>query len=473
MCREMAMGAIFCAVLRLLILGLDCVPPSLLFDRCRGVMPNVAGLMARGVHGPLRSSEPPITVPAWACMTSGRDAGELGLYGFRNRVRGEYGLHTADSRDVRVKRVWDYLGDAGHRVAPLFVPLTYPPTPVRGVMASCFLTPDGAPFTFPRGLGPQLEERFGAYHADVRDFRTDDLGRIWDELHAMAVQHVDMARDILARHAPEFMMMVEMGPDRFHHAFFASFDERHPLHCPGGPYADAPERYYAFLDAQLGRLLADVPADCTVMIVSDHGAKSMQGGFCVNDWLRQEGWLAHAPVHDGPPIALHQAGVRWGETRAWAEGGYYARVFLNVQGREPNGVVAPRDYERTRDDLIHALGRVRRPDGAPFPIRAVKPDESYRETRGEPPDLMLYLDDLDYRALGTVGHPELFRQSNDGGPDGCNHDWDGVLVAAGPGIPEGGRVEGATLFDITPTALGRFGLSVPGLAGTDLFARSG
>jgi predicted AlkP superfamily phosphohydrolase/phosphomutase len=199
----------------------------------------------------------------------------------------------------------------------------------------------------------------------------------------------------------------------------------------------------------------------------------MQGGFCINDWLRQAGWLAHAPVHDRPPTALHQAGVRWGETRAWSEGGYYARVFLNVEGREPNGVVAARDYERTRDELIDALGRVRRPDGTPFPIRAVKPDESYRETRGEPPDLMLYLDDLDYRALGTVGHPALFRQSNDGGPDGCNHDWDGVFVAAGPGIPEGGHVEGATLFDITPTALGRFGLSVPGLAGRDLFARSG
>jgi predicted AlkP superfamily phosphohydrolase/phosphomutase len=78
MCRQMAMGAIFRGVLRLLILGLDCVPPALLFDRCRDVMPNVSALIERGVHGPLRSSEPPITVPAWACMTSGRDAGELG-----------------------------------------------------------------------------------------------------------------------------------------------------------------------------------------------------------------------------------------------------------------------------------------------------------------------------------------------------------------------------------------------------------
>ena len=451
MCRQMAMGAIFRGVLRLLILGLDCVPPALLFDRCRDVMPNVSALIERGVHGPLRSSEPPITVPAWACMTSGRDAGELGLYGFRNRVRGEYGLRTADSRDVRVKRLWDYLGDAGHRVAPLFVPLTYPPTPVRGVMASCFLTPEGAPFTFPPGLGAQLEERHGAYHADVRDFRTDE-------------QHVAMARDVLARQSPEFMMMVEMGPDRFHHAFFSHFDARHPLHQPGSAYADAPERYYAFLDAQLGKLLAEVPPDCTVMIVSDHGAKSMLGGFCINDWLSSTGFLQHAAVSAPTPLR---------ETRMPSSpaSSYYARVFLNVAGREPEGVVPPADYERTRDAIIEALGRVKRPNGSAFPVRAVKPNESYRATRGEAPDLMLYLDDLDHRALGTVGHPSLFRQSNDGGPDGCNHDWDGVFVAAGPGIPAGDRVEGASLFDVTPTALGRFGLRVEGLAGRDLFAR--
>lgn len=438
-----------------------------MFERCRGVMPNLAALMERGMHGPLRSCEPPITVPAWACMTSGRDAGELGLYGFRNRVSGEYGLRTADSRDVRVKRVWDYLGDAGHRVAPLFVPLTYPPTPVRGVMASCFLTPEGAPFTFPRGLGAELEARHGPYHADVRDFRTEDLARIWAELHAMAVQHIDMARDVLARFDPAFMMMVEMGPDRFHHAFFADFDDAHPLRRADSPYADAPERYYAFLDTQLGRLLADVPDDCTIMVVSDHGAKSMQGGFCLNDWLRGNGWLSHDPLPSGP-VALREAGVRWRETRAWAEGGYYARIFLNVQGREPEGCVPAADYERTRDALIEALATVRRPDGRPFPIRAEKPEQRYRAARGEPPDLMLYLDDLDHRALATVGHDALFRTSNDGGPDGCNHDWDGVLVMAGPGIPTGRRIEGATLLDVTPTALGRFGLRVEGLAGRDL-----
>ena len=73
----------------MIVIGLDCAAPRLVFDRYRDAMPHVSALMESGSWGVLRSSEPPITVPAWTCMVSGRDAGELGLYGFRNRVAGE------------------------------------------------------------------------------------------------------------------------------------------------------------------------------------------------------------------------------------------------------------------------------------------------------------------------------------------------------------------------------------------------
>ena len=97
----------------MMVIGLDCAPPRLVFERYRGVMPNLSALMERGTWGALRSSEPPITVPAWTCMVSGRDAGELGLYGFRNRVAGRDRAAIGDGRDVRVKRVWDWLGEHG------------------------------------------------------------------------------------------------------------------------------------------------------------------------------------------------------------------------------------------------------------------------------------------------------------------------------------------------------------------------
>jgi predicted AlkP superfamily phosphohydrolase/phosphomutase len=93
---------------RLIILGLDSAEPSLVFDRWRTDLPTLNRLMAEGVYGELESCIPAITVPAWSCMMSGRDPGELGVYGFRNRLDRSYSrMIVADSRAIRFPRLWD------------------------------------------------------------------------------------------------------------------------------------------------------------------------------------------------------------------------------------------------------------------------------------------------------------------------------------------------------------------------------
>ena len=459
---------------RILLVGLDCAAPRFAFERYADSMPCLSALRARGASGVLRSCEPPITVPAWTTMLSGRDPGELGLYGFRNRLRGSYDLATASSKDVKEKRVWDRLGEAGRTVAALFVPLTYPPTPVRGTMVSCFLTPDDAPRkTFPPSLGAELEARFGPYRADVREFRTDDKARVFDELVAMTDQHFAIARHVWNEKRPDFLAMVEMGPDRLHHAFYAHMDPSHPAYAPESPWADHGRRYYAHLDARLGELLADTSPDDHVLVVSDHGARPMLGGVAVNELLRREGFLA---LRDEPtePVALREAGVDWARTRAFGEGGYYARIFLNVAGRDPEGVVAPEDVPRERERLRALFPSLPGPDGRPMANRVVAPDEVYRRVRGEAPDLLVYLGDLDYRSIGTVGHGRIHLPTNDTGPDACNHDWAGLVVAAGPRIPAGARLEGAELLDVARTLLELADVPAPAeLGGTSLLARLG
>ena len=144
--------------------------------------------------------------------------------------------------------------------------------------------------------------------------------------------------------------------------------------------------------------------------------------------------------------------VDWSRTRAWAEGGYYARVFLNVRGREPEGVVDPATLETTLRELVACLGRI---EGVRVDCR--RPAEVYRAVRGEPPELMVYLDDLAQRALGTVGHGSVLVGANDQGPDGCNHDWDGIALLAGPGVAPG-RLEQASILDVAPTIYEHFGV---------------
>ncbi len=437
---------------RVLVLGLDCATPQLVFERYRSNMPHLSRLMDQGLWGPLRSVAPPITVPAWACMTSGRDPGELGLYGFRNRILGEYGLRVVNGQDVGPKRVWDYLGDSGYRVSVLFVPQTHPPRPVHGSMISGFLRDDGDTWAYPPALQSTIEEHFGAYRSDIADFRNRDRNEVFEDIVAMTEQHFAIARTVWGRERPDFMMMVEIGLDRFHHVFWEHIEPTHRRHDPNNPWLDLGRRYYGLLDRKLGRLLELLGEDTTVLVVSDHGARNMHGGFAINQWLMEQRLLTIRGPADGPTQVVPDR-VDWPRTKVWAEGGYYGRVFINVKGREAEGSVPPEQFEAVRRTVAEGLTNIQGPDGRPLKVSVQTPEACYRQTRGFPPDLMVYVDDLNYRVVGTVGHPYLFIDENDTGPDGCNHDWEGIFVIAGPGVRAGGRTEGAELADVTKTVL--------------------
>ncbi len=452
----------------MMVIGLDCASPQLVFDRYRESMPHLGALLDRGTWGPLRSTEPPITVPAWTCMVSGRDPGELGLYGFRNRVPGETALRLASSADVQVKRAWDWLGEHGLRVAPLFVPLTSPPTPVHGAMVSGFMWPGGdAPWCYPRALEAELEDELGPYRADVEDFRSNDLDRIYRDIVDMTEQHVRIAEHVWKRKQPDFMMLVEIGVDRFHHAFWRHIDPSHPRHEPDNPWIDFGRRYYGTLDRHIGRLCRAAHGDTVIAVVSDHGARAMHGGFRINEWLIRRGHLVlrHDAALHGP---LDHAAIDWNRTTAWAEGGYYARVFLNVRGREPAGIVPESELAGVRARIRAELENIEDDRGDPVAVSVRVPEERYRRTRGFPPDLMVYFDELRLRAIGSLGAGRLVVTENDAGPDGCNHDWSGIFVLSGGKTPARGYVEDAEIYDLAPTILGVFGVPrPPGILGRD------
>ena len=101
-----------------LVIGLDCAAPEILLrdERLR----NLRQLMARGCHGRLESVIPPITVPAWSSMMTGKNPGRLGFYGFRNRKDHSYeGMNFANSTSVCEPTVWDILSKAGKKVAEI------------------------------------------------------------------------------------------------------------------------------------------------------------------------------------------------------------------------------------------------------------------------------------------------------------------------------------------------------------------
>lgn len=445
---------------RVIVIGLDSAPPEMLFGRMLDLMPNLREMVEGGLHGPLRSCDPPITVPAWQVMSASASPGLLGLYGFRHRKGHSYTeAWTPNSYSVRLPRIWDVLARQGKRSCLIGVPPAYPPKPLKGWSVSCFLTPPGSPrYTYPPDLRQEIEDLVGEYLFDV-PFRVEDRKTLRERLFEMTEKRFDVVRHLATTKPWDFLMMVEIGVDRLGHAFWKFFDPTHPRHVPDSPYRHIDEEYYALVDRRLGELRKLLP-DAVFLVVSDHGSKAMTGAFCVNEWLIERGHL----VLEEPPgavVPLDEAAVDWSRTKAWGWGGYYARIFLNVEGREPRGIIPGSRYEEAREELAGELRTIEHPDGSRMRVTVFRPEETYVAALGNPPDLMVYFDDLDWRSAGTVGHGGLYLSENDTGPDDSVHAMDGIFVLHDPSRRYARRVEGASILDVAPTILNVMDVPAP------------
>ncbi len=445
---------------KIMIVGLDAAPAEIVFDR-QADLPFLGELIKRGTSGKLRSSDPPITIPAWMVMATGKDPGRLGLYGFRHRTGYSYrDMWIANSRAVHEDKLWNFVGREGGASCLVSVPPSYPPYPVAGNLISCFITPPGSDkqTTYPPGLRAEIEALFGPYIFDVV-FRTEDRDKILDEIRKMTEKRFEVMNWLVENKPWNLFMFVEIGVDRIQHAFWKYMDREHHLYEPGNRYETVILDYYKLLDERIGELIQRAGGDTVVLVVSDHGAKRMKGAFCVNEWLIDEGYLAVKARPEGP-TSLEELDIDWDRTRAWAWGGYYARVFLNGEGREPQGIIAPEDYEKERDALLRKLEAVRGPRGESWETKVIKPQEYYEELEGDYPDLMVYFDDLYWRSAGTLGHGKMHLPENDTGPDDAVHAQNGIYILMDP-RDEGGRTEEADIIDIAPTVLDLLAIPVP------------
>lgn len=449
---------------RVAVIGLDCGTPQLLFEQLADEIPNISELMGRGMHGELASVVPPITIPAWACAMSGKTPGQLGVYGMRNRKDTTYeGLSLATSDAIKEPQVWDLLGRRGMKSLLIGVPPGYPPRPVEGWRVSCFLTPPSAKsFTYPEELRAEIDEELDGqdYIFDIPNYREKGEEVVLEQVFAMTERRFKVARRLVRSKPWDFFMLVEMGPDRLHHVFWQHFDPQHPKHERGNRFETAFQDYYRYLDKEVGSLLGALPDDAVVILMSDHGARRMVGGVCFNEWLSAEGYLRFTKEL-GEPTAIARAPVDWGNTVAWGDGGYYGRLFLNVKGREPDGVVEPSRYDEVRDELAQKLEAMDGPDGERLGTKVFRPQDVYPEVRGVAPDLIVYFGDLEWRSVGQVGTGEIFTYENDTGPDGANHDPMGVFAITGVPGQGTGRREGLRLVDVGPSILSLYGLGAP------------
>ncbi len=447
--------------MKICVLGLDCAAPEIIFGDER--LTNIRRLMDAGVYGRLESVIPPITVPAWMCMVTSQDPGSLGVYGFRNRTDYSYaGLGFVDSTSIKELAMWDQLAREGKKSIIMGLPPGYPPRRINGISIGCFLTPDTTKneFVHPPSLKAKINELVGEYPVDVKGFRTDSKDWLKKEIFEMSRKHWEVVRWLIREQEWEYFHYVDIGLDRVHHGFWNYWDKKHVQYVAGNPYESVIPDYYLWLDEQIGKVLELLDSETIVLLVSDHGAQRLDGGFAVNEWLVNEGLL----VLDEFPAEItpfNKLKVNWAKTKVWSEGGYYARVFFNVQGREPQGVIPASGYEAFQNEMKAKFEALKDDKGQPMNSLVFKPKEIYRNVRNVAPDLIVHFGGLFWRSIGTVGYGRVHVQENDTGPDACNHAQFGMFLLAAPNCPLRGEYQGAKLLDVAPTLLDLAGYEIP------------
>ncbi len=446
---------------KLVVIGLDCASPELIFEKWIDDLPNFRRLISSAVYGRLKSTIPPITIPAWASMLTGMSPGHLGVYGFRNRRSHKYGDESfAVSSSVRYPMIWELLSNFGKSSVVIGVPQTYPPKPFNGKLVSGLLTPGNqAPYTHPLSLKQELENKFGDIIFDIDHFRELDKRKLAERIREMSDQRFALADYLMQNSKWDFSIFVDMGPDRLHHGFWKYMDETHPKHNPDSPFADIIKDYYKHLDTLIGNLTAQLDPDTAVIIVSDHGAQAMHGGVCLNEWLRKKGLLTLKQEPE-KPSPLNFDMIDWKNTKAWGYGGYCGRICLNVVNREPEGTVEQQDFEKMKNSIAENLISIKRPDGSPMNNRIFDPRKIYSPANGIPPDLIVYFDDLKWRSVGSVGTDSIYTFENDLGPDDANHSEYGIYILHSPHFNKSVSHE-SNLLNITPTILQYFNLPSP------------
>lgn len=392
---------------RLFIFALDGVPYEA-FDKLRDELPDIAEIADKGSRGVMRAVDPPITVPAWACMFTGRDPGELGIYGFRHLNKNTRRGYIVTSRELTEPYLWER---RGLRSVVIGLPPGYPPRPY-GVWISDFMTPQGRPWTHP----PELANEIGRYIFDV-EYRTDRKEGAFKSLVEMTETRFAVAEKLMDRVNWDVFVLHEIGTDRVHHLFQKFWDPEHPMYQPGNPHEDKIPRYYKLVDELVGKLLRRIPKDAEVLIISDHGNQAQRGVLAINQVLAEWGLVEYkADPRRGVDI---DEVLNWERSKAFAWGGYYARVFITASGEEAYDV---------KRELRKRLRSLKAPWG--YIQNAVyEPAELYREVRGDYPDLMVYFDSVRVRPVQTVGYESPWLEGNDRGPDDSLHSFNGFYAA--------------------------------------------
>jgi predicted AlkP superfamily phosphohydrolase/phosphomutase len=440
---------------RVLVIGLDGATFDILEPWMeQGHLPNLAAIARNGAVGPLQSTIPPNSAPAWTSFMTGMNPGKHGVYGFtRVDPRESYTIKVNSGAIRRTESIWQILTERGERSILINVPMTYPPDPIDGLVVTGIDTPGlDSEFTYPPELRHEILRLIPDYTLDVRSWGVTAVGErrahILDDILRMVESRRQLALHLMTTEPWDVFTVVFTATDRAQHFFWRFLDPAHPLYEPveAPKYQDAILRVYRRIDQALGEILARCDEQTTVIVMSDHGFGPQHKLFRINQWLLENDFLrltytssnglmrrlsgaarkglyraldglqrlVRTRLSDRAKDQLKRlfprvreqvasqmlfSGVDWSSTRAYHTAEFPGSIRINLKGREVNGVVEPgSEYDALCEAIRSALEGYVDPDtGRRIVERVFRREELYwGPCLDMAPDLIVHLADYAY-----------------------------------------------------------------------------
>jgi predicted AlkP superfamily phosphohydrolase/phosphomutase len=477
------------------VIGLDGATFSLIKPWVKeGKLPHFKKLMEEGSFGDLESTIPAHTPTAWTTSVTGQNAGRHNLYTFFRLDRDNYRRILTNHGDRRAKAVWNILSEEGQQVGIVGVPFTYPPEKVNGFMVSGSPLPStSTDHTYPVSLLSEITERVPGY-------------KLWSDLHSRGEEallggiyrqievETALVTYLLEAKPWDFFMGVLIGLDVVQHLFWRHMDRSHPHFHPGPAKRLGPGilNCYQKVDRFLGDVLKRLEKDVPLVIYSDHGFGPLHQYFYITNWLLENGFLAlkdHLKWRSRIGALIHRMDINrlmhfvplkllkkllqrsfpgyhhliplidWNQTKAFFPTVAGQSIYVNLQGRECMGIVAPgKSYEEVRQSLTEKLDQW---------VKAGVIDKIYRREEiydgafmENAPDLIIEMA-KGYHLQEGLG-PALLTAPMDGVTlVSGQHRKEGIFLIRGEGVKKGVEIKSSRIIDIAPTLLYLQGTPIP------------
>lgn len=444
---------------KVFVIGIDGAPPEYVLGEWLDDLPNIKKVLNSGAYARLNSTIPPLSAVAWASLSTGKTPSDLGLFEYVYRKNNSYtDLGVISSKNVEEKTFWQIASEYGKKSIVCLVPLTWPIKPFNGICVSGFMTPSTTRnFTYPEEIGKEVDELFGSKFRILSEFRKPEKEEIIERAYENTSMHFELMKHLIKNKEWDLFFGVIAESDSMNHNFLKYVDIGHREYDPSSKFRNSLKEYYSFVDGKIGELIALLDKDTKIIILSDHGIKRMHNRVNLSDWLIKEGYLVlNEKVDERKKLDMNM--INWEKTIAWAICAFEGQIFINLEGREPKGIVKQEELEKLLNEMEIKLKKI---TGDRYETLDTKIFMKKRDFSGKrddkAPDMLIYFDNLQYGCnCSLVGNKTLWSPQTAIGSDDAGHSEQGIFIIKN-GVQKG-NIEEVDILEVSPIILKELGI---------------